>query len=66
MSATFPSGVIGHIVSMTRDYSGKEPRSVATCECGWTNSAPVASWRWLDRRIDAHWSAVVSKGAVAR
>lgn len=55
MSAKFPNGVEGHVVSMTRRYDGDQAFSVATCECGWKSERPVGHYRKLDREIDAHW-----------
>jgi hypothetical protein len=52
MSAKFPHGVEGHVVSMKHRYEGQAAFSVALCECGWTCCLPVADYRRQDSEIE--------------
>jgi hypothetical protein len=53
-----------HVVSMTIDDRG---RSVATCECGWTENAirTTGGRMVLDKRIKRHWQDVVARAVQA-
>jgi hypothetical protein len=57
MSAKFPNGVAGHVVSMHRAYASV-PTSLAVCECGWRSELPTRHFRKQDRAIDKHWAEV--------